>query len=121
MLGRIIMRTLLEEYGSNAIPNYYNPDLLPCLTTKQIVYYDEMHVKQEGVPLFHNREQIRFHRDVLGKYNPTSTTLAPESAITTFKYADQARFCLGISKVRLLDGTTEGRRCKVFDYTGKKI
>ena len=101
------MRTLLEEYGSNCIPDYYNPDLLPHLTTEQIVFYDEMHVEQEGGPLFHNREQICFHRDASGKYDPTSTTLAPESAITTFKYAGQARFCLGVSKVRLLDGTTE--------------
>ena len=51
------MHTLLEEYESNAIPDYYNPDLLPHLTTEQIVYYDEMHVKQEGGPLFHNREK----------------------------------------------------------------
>ena len=121
MLGRITRRALLEEYGSNCIPNYYNPDLLPHLTTEQVIFYDEMHVKQEGGTLFHNQEQIRFHRDTSGKYNPTSTTLGPKSAITTFKYAGQARFCLGVTKVRLLDGTTEGKRCKVFDYTSKQI
>lgn len=62
VLGRSTMRTLLlEEYETNSIPNYYNLNLLPHLTSKQIVYYDEMHVDQEGGPFFRNREQTRFH------------------------------------------------------------
>ena len=40
----------------------------------------------------------------------------------TFKYEQEGRFCLGVSKVEIKeDGTIIGNRCPVFDYTGKKI
>ena len=115
------MRTLLDEYGRNPIPDYYIPNLLPHLTREQLVYYNKMHDRQEGGPDYHDREQIRFPRDASGSYDPLSITLAPKSTINTFKYAGQARFYLGVTKVHLLDGTTEVRKCKVFNYTGKRI
>ena len=40
----------------------------------------------------------------------------------TFKYKQQGRFCLLVAKVKSKeDGTITGKRCPVFDYTGKKI
>ena len=39
----------------------------------------------------------------------------------TFKYEQEGRLCLGVDKVESKeDGTITGKRCPVFDYTGKK-
>ena len=38
-----------------------------------------------------------------------------------FKYEQEGRFCLGMSKVESQYGTIIGKRCLVFDYTEKKI
>ena len=41
---------------------------------------------------------------------------------STFKYEQEGRFCLGVAKVESKeDGKITGKRCPVFDYTGKKI
>ena len=37
------------------------------------------------------------------------------------KYHNQMRFALGVAMVELLDGTVEGRRCELIDYTGKVV
>ena len=39
----------------------------------------------------------------------------------TFKYEQEGKFCLGVAKVESEDGTITGKRCRVFDYTDKKI
>ena len=39
----------------------------------------------------------------------------------TFKYKQEGRFCIGVSKVESKDETITGKRCPVFDYKGKKI
>ena len=39
----------------------------------------------------------------------------------TFKYEQEGQFCLGVAKVESEDGTISGERCRVFDYTDKKI
>ena len=40
----------------------------------------------------------------------------------TFKYEQEGRFCLVVVKVESKEcGTITGKRCPVFDYTGKKI
>ena len=51
-----------------------------------------------------------------GVYN---TNNQPKRA--TFKYEQEGRFCLGVAKVEIQDGTIIGKRCSVFDYTEKKI
>ena len=51
-----------------------------------------------------------------GVYN---TNNQPKRA--TFKYEQEGRFCLGVAKVEVQDGTIIGKRCPVFDYTEKKI
>ena len=66
--------------------------------------------------------QIRFPRNEDGSYNPAGSHLNPEQTNTTFKYTQQARFCLGVSKVRNFEtGEVEGRRSRVFSYTNNKI
>ena len=39
----------------------------------------------------------------------------------TFKYEQEGRFYLGVAKVESKDGTITGKRCSVFDYTGKNL
>ena len=39
----------------------------------------------------------------------------------TFKYEQEWRFCIGVAKVEIKDGTITGKRCPVFDYTENKI
>ena len=51
-----------------------------------------------------------------GVYN---TNNQPKRA--TFKYEQDGRFCLGVAKVEIQDGKIIGKRCRVFDYTDKKI
>ena len=36
------------------------------------------------------------------------------------KYEKEARFALGVALIKKLDGTVEGRRIPLFDYTKKK-
>ena len=40
---------------------------------------------------------------------------------STFKYEQEGRFCIGVAKVEVQDGTIIGKRCLLFDYTEKKI
>ena len=39
----------------------------------------------------------------------------------TFKYKQEGRFCLGVANIESKNGTITGKRCPVFNYTGKKI
>ena len=43
--------------------------------------------------------QIRFTRDEAGIYDPLSDKIEPPLFASTFKYAQEARFCLGVAKV----------------------
>ena len=40
----------------------------------------------------------------------------------TFKYEQEGQFCLGVAKIESKEyGKITGKRCQVFNYTGKKI
>lgn len=79
-----------------------------------------MHVEQEEGPLAHNIIQIRLPiTDV--KYDPGFNIVASESYIVTYKYNQHDRFCLGVTKVQLMNGEVEGKRYDVFVYNGKCI
>ena len=121
MLGRITKKDLLDRCHTFPLPPWFDPDVLPTIDNHQLVWFDEMHIKQEGGSRMFNHMQIRFRRDAEGKYDPTSEHIASPTFRASYKYANEARFCLGVAKVRLLDGSEEGRRCRVFDYTGKRI
>ena len=41
---------------------------------------------------------------------------------TTYKYSEEARFCFGVAIVRYKHfKPAVGKRCKLINYTGKKI
>lgn len=50
MLGCITMQKLEDKYN-NKLPVCFNPDLLPKLTSVQIIYFDKMRIEQVGDPL----------------------------------------------------------------------
>ena len=70
-----------------------------------------------------NEHNIRFPRDEEGnvdvKNGQYGTNNQPKKA--TFKYEQEGRFCLGVAKIESKNGTITGKRCPVFDYSGKKI
>ena len=39
----------------------------------------------------------------------------------TFKYEQEGRFCLGVSRIESKNGMITGKQCPVFYYTGKDI
>ena len=119
MLGRITLRHLHLEYTNNPIIPNPIPDSLHHPWTS--CFFNEVHIEQEGGSTIHDKLQIRFTRNDEGNYDPTSIKIAAEEYTSTFKYTQQARFCLGVAKVRLLDGQIEGRKCKAFDYISKRI
>ena len=66
---------------------------------------------------------IRFPRDEEGnidvengKYDMNNQ---PKKA--TFKYEQEGKFYLSVAKIESKSGTITGKRCTVFDYSGKKI
>ena len=117
MLGCISKKDLLKEY--DVIPSYFDPTQLPTLNPNQIVWWDETHIRQEAGIVTTDGYQIRLARDKDGKYDPNGT-YTEESKRPTFKYTEEARFCLGVASVKV-NGKEIGKRCKSFDYTGEKI
>lgn len=122
MLGQITLEDLQSHFSNFPSPHITTHTFSPRLPINKSYFFDEVHVKQEGGSFIHDKLQILFPRDhTTGNYNPTSTTIATKEHTTTFKYSQQAQFCLGITKVCLLNNAIEGRKCKVFDYTSKLI
>ena len=121
MLGRITKQDLLDEAKTYPLTPWFDPDRLPQIDQEQLVWFDEMHVKQKVELIPPNNMQIRFYRGPNGRFDPTSTTLAPPAFRSVFKYTHEARFCLGVAKVRYTDGSIKGLQSKVFNYSGKKI
>ena len=118
MLGLIGKKDLQNIY-EKGIPPWFDATKLPNLNAQQIVWWDEMHLKQEGGMVTTDGYQIRFARDENGKYDPNGS-FAEEMKKPTFKFEQEARFCLGVASVKE-DGKVVGKKCKCFDYTSKKI
>ena len=78
-------------------------------------------LNDKGESLIHNKLQTYFPQDPTRNYNPSPIKIVTEEYTTTFKYSQQARFCLGVTKMRLLNGAIKGRKLKVFDYTSKRL
>ena len=125
MRGVITKDELQQEY-KDTLPDHFNPDLLPKLSRHQVVFFDEMHMNQEGGPVYNQSYQIRFPRDEQGRYSPRSATnpnpiYNPIRKKPSYKYTQQARFCLGCAAILRPDGSVCGKRSKVFDYTGQRL
>ena len=120
------MEELEKEYGTDTIPLHYHPDHLPKITREQLVWFDETHIQQEGGVVSRSGIQIRFPRDATGAFS-TKSDINPNPLYAdplkyqTFKYPKEGRFCLGVAAVKMPDGTVEGRRANVYDYTGKTL
>ena len=104
------------------LPSYFEPDNLRPLSIDMIVWFDETHIEQSGLSSCHpTKRQIRFRRDANGKYDPNGE-YGKERTETSFKYAKQAKFSLGVAAVRYQNSTNlTGVRCKSISYTNKKI
>ena len=96
------------------------------MTSNQIVLFNKVHIQQVSgppVPSKVNEHNIRFQRDKEGKIDVKTgkydTNNQPKKS--TFKYEQEGRFCLGVAKIESKNGTITGKRCPVFDYSGKKI
>ena len=106
-------------------PVTINPSF--TLTSTQLVLFDEVHFKQVCGPpssSWSNEFNILFPKKEEGGVDVErgvyDTNNQPKRA--SFKYEQEGRFCLGVSKVEIKeDGTIIGNRCPVFYYTGKKI
>ena len=115
-----------EEVEIRHEPSWYDKEQLPYLTSTQIVFFDEFHIQQvSGPPVTSkvNEHNIRFPRDEEGnidvKNGEYDTNNQPKNV--TFEYEQERRFCLGAAKIKSKNGKITGKRCTVFDYTGKKI
>ena len=116
-----------EEVEIRHVKSCYDKNQLPSLTSTQIIFFDEVHVKQvSGPPTTSrvNEYNVLFPRNEEGKLDVKrgvyETNNQPKKA--TFKYEQGGRLCLGVAKVEIKEyGTITGKNCPVFDYTGKKI
>ena len=70
-----------------------------------------------------NKHNIQFPKDEEGKIDVKTgkydTKNEPKKA--TFKYEQEGRFCLGVSKIESKNGTITCKQCPVFDYSGGNI
>ena len=106
--------------------SWYDKEQLPSLTSTQIVFFDDVHIQQVVVPPVTskvNEHNIRFSRDEEGnidvKTGKYDTNNQPRNS--TLKYKQEERFRFGVAKIESKNGTITGKRCPVFDYSGKKI
>ena len=86
------------------LPSCYEKNQLPSLTSTQLVFFEEVHVKQViGPPTTSrvNDYNILFPRNEEGKVDLKigvyETNNQPKKA--TFKYEQEGRFCLEVAKV----------------------
>ena len=115
-----------EEVEIRHVTSCYDKTQLPSLTSIQLLFSDEVHVKQVcGLPSTSpsNEFNIVFPRNEEGEVDVErgvyNTKNQPKR--TRFKYEQERRFCLGVAKVEGRDGKIIGKRCPMFDYTEKKF
>ena len=115
-----------EEVGIRHVPSCYDKSQLPSLPSTQLVFFDEVHVKQVCGPpstIRSNECNNLFPRNEEGKVDVEKGVYdaknQPKRA--TFKYEQEGQFCIGVAKVESQDRTIIGKRCLVFDYKDKKI
>ena len=111
-----------EEVEIRHEPSCYDKTQLPSLTSTQLVFFDEVHVKQVCGPpatILSNECNIVFpindegEVDVERGVNNTNN----QTKRATFKYEQEGQFYLGVAKLEGQDGTIIGKRCLVYDHT----
>ena len=100
----------MEAVEIRHVQSCYDKPQLPSLTPTQLVFFDEVHVKQFCGPpstSLPNQRNIVFPRNEEGEVDVErgvyNTNNQPKKA--TFKYEKEERFCLGVAKVESQDGT----------------
>ena len=107
-------------------PSCYDKTQLPSLTSTQLVFFDEVHVKQVCGPPSTSRSNgcnILFPRNEEGEVDVERGVYDTNNQLkrASFKYEQDGRLFLGVDKVEGQYGTIFGNRCPVFDYTENKI
>ena len=109
-----------EEVEIRHVPLCYDKYQIPSLRYTQLVFFDEVHVKQVCGPPSTSRSNeynILFPRNEEGEVDVErgvyDTKNQPKRA--SFKYEQEVRFCIGVAKVESKYGTIIGKRCTVFD------
>ena len=115
-----------EEVEIRHEPSWYEKEQLPYLTSTQLVFFNEIHIQQVSGPprtskvKKHNISIPRYEEGKIdvktGKYD---TNNQPKKA--TFKYEQDVRFCLGVSKIKSKNVTITGKLCPFFHYSGGNI
>ena len=107
------------------VPSCYNKNQLPSLTSTQLVFFDEVHVKSLWTTYNKSGDEcnVLFPRNEEGEVDVKigfyEMKNQPKKA--TFKYEHEGQFFLGLAKVESKYWKITGKRCPVFDYTEKKI
>ena len=93
-----------EEAEIRHVPYFYDKNQLPSLASTELVFFDEVNVKQVYGPPSTSRVNecnVLFPRNEEGKVDVErgvyETNNQPKKA--TFKYKQEGRFCLGVAKV----------------------
>ena len=121
MLGKITKNELLTKQYPDLIPKCFDPDQLTSIHLAYLAWYDEIHIKQEGDTRMWDNIKIHFPHEPSVKYEPESNLIVDEDFRAAYNYAGEAHFCFGCAKVHHLYSTLVGLKCKVFDYSGKRI
>ena len=68
-----------------------------------------------------NEHNIGFPRYEEGKIDVKTSKYDTNNQLkkAIFKYEEGGRFCIGVAKMEIKDGTIKGKRCLVFDYSEK--
>ena len=89
-------------------------------------FFYETHFQQEGGRVSRSGVQIRFPRDANGAFSfllddNSIKYYSKELKKPVFKYAQEARFCLGVCVIKQDNGEYIGKKSSMFSYTMKTI
>lgn len=126
IFGKITKDEIEHEYLNKTVPKYYDHNYLPRIYPDQVVWFDETHIQQEGGRVSRTGVSIRFPRDANGAFSPQSDVnpvplYNKELKRPVYKYAQEARFCLGVCVVKDVNNELIGKKSKPFSYTMKTI
>lgn len=106
------------ELKLTVVPDCFDASKMPELDIFQISFWDEVH--REQVVGVAGDITYAFPRDADGVYMEDGV-VADQAERLHMKYSEQGRFAVGVAAVKLTDGSTKGRRCLTYNYTGKNV
>ena len=128
LLVRLGELEVSPEPNTTTIPNKFDRSKLGAIELDQIVWWDETHRKCLIGGFSSARDFcLVFKRDENGKLDSQNGTYSNEEIKKlNCKYEDEGRFGLGCALVTPVDENgneleQQGRRCELFDYSGKLL